>query len=189
MPDVAPPTPMASSAGNTGNTGNDGNPGSLMTSRKGLVAWLSAAVVIALLDQFTKQLVLDALKPGDSIPLAPFINLVLWFNRGAAFSILSDGAGWPRLLLIGIAIAAMLLIVWLLIRHRGEVLFCAGLTLVLGGAIGNLWDRVLHGHVVDFVLLHAGGYHWPAFNLADSAITVGAAMNIIAGFSQRHRTS
>ena len=189
MPDVAPPTPMASSAGNTGNTGNDGNPGSLMTSRKGLVAWLSAAVVIALLDQFTKQLVLDALKPGDSIPLAPFINLVLWFNRGAAFSILSDGAGWQRLLLIGIAIAAMLLIVWLLIRHRGEVLFCAGLTLVLGGAIGNLWDRVLHGHVVDFVLLHAGGYHWPAFNLADSAITVGAAMIIIDGCSQRHRTS
>jgi signal peptidase II len=189
MPDVAPPTPMASTAGNTGNTGSPGNPGGLMTSRKGLLVWLSAAVVIALLDQLTKQLVLDVLKPGDSIALAPFINLVLWFNRGAAFSILSDGAGWQRLLLIGIAIAAVLLIVWLLIRHRGEILFCAGLTLVLGGAIGNLWDRVLHGHVVDFVLLHAGGYHWPAFNLADSAITVGAAMIIIDGFSQRHRTS
>ena len=186
MPDVAPPTPLASSAGDTG---NPGSPGGLMNSRKGLVVWLSAAVVIALLDQLTKQLVLDALKPGDSIPVVPFVNLVLWFNRGAAFSFLAEGAGWQRLLLIGIAIVAVLVIVWLLARHRAEHLFCSGLTLVLGGAIGNLWDRVLHGHVVDFVLLHAGGYHWPAFNLADSAITVGAAMIIIDGFRQRHRTS
>ena len=153
-----------------------------MSSRKGLAVWLAAAILVAVLDQFTKQLVLDALKPGDSIPIAPFTNLVLWFNRGAAFSFL-----WQRLLLIGIAIVAVLVIVWLLARHRGEYLFCSGLMLVLGGAIGNLWDRVMHGHVVDFVLLHAGGYHWPAFNLADSAITVGAAMIIIDGFMNKRR--
>ena len=144
--------------------------------------WLVAALVLVLLDQLSKQWVLSVLQPGDAIPLMPFVSLVLWFNRGAAFSFLADGAGWQRFFLIAIACAASLLIVWLLRRHRGETLFCAGLALVLGGAVGNLWDRLLHGHVVDFVLLHAGGWHWPAFNLADSAITVGAAMIIIDGF-------
>ena len=161
-------------------------PGSLaVNASRGRVAlwlWLLAALVLALLDQLTKQWVLASLQPGDSIVIAPFISLVLWFNRGAAFSFLADGAGWQRGFLIGIAVAAALLIVWLLRRHRDETLFCTGLALVLGGAVGNLWDRLLHGHVVDFVLLHAGGWHWPAFNLADSAITVGAAMIIIDGF-------
>lgn len=155
---------------------------SLLTGRKGLALWLLAAAVVALLDQLTKQLVLRTLQPADSIVVAPFVKLVLWFNRGAAFSFLADGEGWQRLFLIGVALVAVVVIVWLLSRHRTELLFCAGLMLVLGGAIGNLWDRVLHGHVIDFVLLHAGGYHWPAFNLADSAITVGAAMIIIDGF-------
>lgn len=154
----------------------------LLTGRNGLALWLLAAAVVALLDQLTKQLVLRTLQPADSIVVAPFVNLVLWFNRGAAFSFLADGEGWQRLFLIGVALVAVVVIVWLLSRHRTELLFCAGLMLVLGGAIGNLWDRVLHGHVIDFVLLHAGGYHWPAFNLADSAITVGAAMIIIDGF-------
>lgn len=162
---------------------------SLLTGRKGLALWLLAAAVVALLDQLSKQLVLRALQPADSIAVAPFVNLVLWFNRGAAFSFLSDGAGWQRLFLIGVALVAVVVIVWLLARHRAELLFCAGLALVLGGAIGNLWDRVLHGHVIDFVLLHAGGYHWPAFNLADSAITVGAAMIIIDGFRHSHKSS
>ena len=150
--------------------------------RVALWPWLVAALVLVLLDQLSKQWVLSALQPGDAIPLMPFVSLVLWFNRGAAFSFLADGAGWQRFFLIAIAFAASLLIVWLLRRHRGETLFCAGLALVLGGAVGNLWDRLLHGHVVDFVLLHAGGWHWPAFNLADSAITIGAAMIIIDGF-------
>ena len=154
----------------------------LLTGRKGLALWLLAAAVVALLDQLTKQLVLRTLQPADSIVVAPFVKLVLWFNRGAAFSFLADGEGWQRLFLIGVALVAVVVIVWLLSRHRTELLFCAGLMLVLGGALGNLWDRVLHGHVIDFVLLHAGGYHWPAFNLADSAITVGAAMIIIDGF-------
>ena len=161
--------------------------GRLMTGRAALALWLGAAAVVALLDQVTKKLVMAALQPGDSIPIAPFTNLVLWFNQGAAFSFLADGTGWQRLLLIGIAVGAVVLIVWLLARHRAERLFCGGLALVLGGAIGNLWDRILHGHVVDFVLLHAGGYYWPAFNLADSAITIGAAVIIIDGFRQRHR--
>jgi signal peptidase II len=154
----------------------------LLTGRKGLALWLLAAAVVALLDQLTKQLVLRTMQPADSIVVAPFVKLVLWFNRGAAFSFLADGEGWQRLFLIGVALVAVVVIVWLLSRHRTELLFCAGLMLVLGGALGNLWDRVLHGHVIDFVLLHAGGYHWPAFNLADSAITVGAAMIIIDGF-------
>lgn len=157
-------------------------PAGLMAGRVGLALWLAVALVVAVLDQLTKQLVMGSLQPGDSIAVAPFVNLVLWFNRGAAFSFLADGAGWQRVFLIVIAAAAVVLIVWLLVRHGAERLFCASLALVLGGAVGNLWDRVLHGHVVDFVLLHAGAYHWPAFNLADSAITVGAAMIIIDGF-------
>jgi signal peptidase II len=150
--------------------------------RVALRGWLVLALVLALLDQLSKQWVLSALKPGEAIELLPFASLVLWFNRGAAFSFLADGAGWQRAFLIAIAVGAVVLIVWLLRRHRDETLFSAGLALVLGGAVGNLWDRLLHGHVVDFVLLHAGGWHWPAFNLADSAITVGAAMIIIDGF-------
>ncbi|MBM3346687.1 MAG: signal peptidase II [Betaproteobacteria bacterium] len=160
-----------------------------MTGRKGLVLWLLAAAGVALLDQLSKQLVLRALQPADSVAIAPFVNLVLWFNRGAAFSFLSDGTGWQRPFLIGIALVAAVIIVWLLARHRAELLFCAGLMLVLGGALGNMWDRILHGHVIDFVLLHAGGYQWPAFNLADSAITIGAAMIIIDGFRHMHKPS
>ena len=136
-------------------------------------------------DQATKALVQASLAPGERIPVIPFADLVLVFNTGAAFSFLAGAGGWQRGFFIVIAFAAIALIGWLLVRHAGERLFCAGLALILGGAIGNLWDRIQLGHVVDFVLLHAGGWHFPAFNVADSAITVGAALLILDGLLGR----
>src|SRR5213594_3742679 len=113
--------------------------------------------------------------------LAPFFNLVLAHNRGAAFSFLADAGGWQRALFIGIAVAATGAIVFLLAKHSSERLFSTGLALVLGGALGNLWDRIALGHVVDFLDFHAFGWHFWAFNLADSAITVGAGLLILDG--------
>lgn len=146
-----------------------------------LAPWLLVAAVVAVLDQTTKAIVQAALQPGARIPVAPFLDLVLVFNTGAAFSILAGAGGWQRAFFIAIALAAAVLIVHLLRRHPDERLFCAGLALILGGALGNLLDRIVLGHVVDFVLLHAYGWHWPAFNVADSAITVGAAALIWDG--------
>jgi signal peptidase II len=143
--------------------------------------WLAVAAVIVAADQATKALVQASLAPGERIQVIPFADLVLVFNTGAAFSFLAGAGGWQRGFFIVIAFAAIALIGWLLVRHAGERLFCAGLALILGGAIGNLWDRIALGHVVDFVLLHAGGWHFPAFNVADSAITVGAALLILDG--------
>jgi len=146
---------------------------------RGLAPWLLVAAVVAVLDQTTKAIVQAALQPGARIPVAPFLDLVLVFNTGAAFSILAGAGGWQRAFFIAIALAAAVLIVHLLRRHPDERLFCAGLALILGGALGNLWDRIVLGHVVDFVLLHAYGWHWPAFNVADSAITVGAVLLVL----------
>jgi signal peptidase II len=146
-----------------------------------LAPWLLVAVVVAVLDQTTKAVVQASLQPGTRIDVLPFLDLVLVFNTGAAFSFLAGAGGWQRGFFIAIALAATVLIVYLLRRHPQERLFCAGLALILGGALGNLWDRVALGHVVDFVLLHARGYHWPAFNVADSAITVGAGLLIWDG--------
>jgi signal peptidase II len=146
-----------------------------------LAPWLAVAAVIVAVDQATKALVQASLAPGERIQVIPFADLVLVFNTGAAFSFLAGAGGWQRGFFIVIALAAIALIGWLLVRHGGEHLFCAGLALILGGAIGNLWDRIVLGHVVDFVLLHAGGWHFPAFNVADSAITVGAALLILDG--------
>ena len=150
-----------------------------------LAPWLLVAAVVAVLDQTTKAVVQGALQPGARIEVLPFLDLVLVFNTGAAFSFLAGAGGWQRPFFIVIAVAAIALIGWLLLRHPGERLFCAGLALVLGGAIGNLWDRIQLGHVVDFVLLHAGGWHFPAFNVADSAITIGAGLLILDGLRGR----
>jgi signal peptidase II len=150
-----------------------------------LAPWLAAAGVIVAADQATKALVQASLVPGQRIPVMPFADLVLVFNTGAAFSFLAGAGGWQRGFFIAVALGAIALIGWLLARHGGERLFCAGLALILGGAIGNLWDRIQLGHVVDFVLLHAGGWHFPAFNVADSAITVGAGLLILDGFVGR----
>jgi signal peptidase II len=107
------------------------------------------------------------------------------FNKGAAFSFLSSAPGWQTLFFACIAVVASAVISFLIFRHAGKRLFCSGLALILGGALGNLYDRLVYGHVVDFLDFHAAGWHWPAFNVADSAISVGAAILIVESFLQR----
>jgi signal peptidase II len=141
-------------------------------------SWLAASAVVIVLDQLSKWLIQHSLVFGERLPLLPFFNLVLVYNPGAAFSFLSSASGWQRELFIGIGLAASALIVYLLRRHAGEPWFCFALALILGGALGNVIDRVAFGAVVDFLDVHAAGYHWPAFNLADSAITCGAVLLI-----------
>ena len=144
--------------------------------------WLSLAVIVA--DQATKRLILASFRPGEDLPLTSFASLVLAFNRGAAFSFLAGADGWQRWLFALIAVAACAVMAWLLWRG-GRALFCAGLALIIGGALGNLYDRMTLGHVVDFILLHYRGWYYPAFNVADSAITVGAAALILDAFRER----
>jgi signal peptidase II len=148
--------------------------------------WLAVAAVIVVADQLTKAAVLASFRPGDQLVLAPFASLVLAFNTGAAFSFLADADGWQRWLFSVIASAAAVFIVWLL-RRGGDRVYLAGLALILGGALGNLYDRLTIGTVVDFVLLHYRGWAWPAFNVADSAITIGAALLIFDSFRARRR--
>lgn len=148
-------------------------------SLKRMVPWLAIAAAIVVLDQVTKGAISASLRPGEVREIAPFFNLVLVHNRGAAFSFLSDAGGWQRGMFVGIAALAVAVIVVLLARHPGERLFCSGLALILGGALGNVWDRVMLGQVVDFLDFHAFGWHFWAFNVADSAISVGAALTIL----------
>jgi signal peptidase II len=141
-------------------------------------AWIAISASVVLLDQLSKYLVQRGMGYNESVRVTPFFDLVLVLNPGAAFSFLSSAAGWQRGLFIGIALVASVLIVYLLRKHAGERLFCFGLSLILGGALGNLIDRVWLGAVVDFLHFHLAQYYWPAFNLADSAITCGAAVLI-----------
>jgi signal peptidase II len=144
--------------------------------------WFLVSCAIVLADQFTKWIVLGRFAPGERLEVTAFFNLVLAFNKGAAFSFLAGAGGWQTPLLVAFALAAAVLVSVLLVRSPGRGLFCAGLALILGGALGNVIDRLRFGHVVDFLDLHAGGWHWPAFNVADSAITLGAALLILDGF-------
>lgn len=144
------------------------------------LAWyLVTAAAVVVLDFLSKRWVEGFLRPGEAIPVTPFFNLVLTHNPGAAFSFLAQASGWQRPFFIGITVAAAFFIIYLLRRHWQDTLFGMALSLILGGALGNLWDRVMLGHVVDFLDFHAAGWHWPAFNLADSAITVGAALVVL----------
>nr|WP_217345352.1 signal peptidase II [Noviherbaspirillum sp. L7-7A]MBV0879613.1 signal peptidase II [Noviherbaspirillum sp. L7-7A] len=145
----------------------------------GITPWLCIAALVVLLDQLTKIMITQMFSYGQSKPVTSFFNLVLAYNKGAAFSFLAAEGGWQRYLFSGIAIAAAAFIIYLLKRHAGQRLFCWALALVLGGAIGNLIDRIAYGHVIDFLDVHVAGWHWPAFNIADSAICIGAAMFII----------
>lgn len=140
--------------------------------------WLSALVIVV--DQLTKGLATAYLEPYHAVPVAPFLNLTLMYNPGAAFSFLSSASGWQRwfFVLIALGVSAVL-IVWLRRLDSGERWTAIALALVLGGALGNVWDRLWLGHVVDFIDLYVGEWHWPAFNVADAAITVGAAMLIL----------
>lgn len=143
---------------------------------------LGIAFVILALDLASKYWVESTLEFGQVIPLTSFFNLVLTYNPGAAFSFLSEQSGWQRWFLSGIAGSAALLIIYLLNRYRHERLFCLSLSLILGGALGNLYDRITLGHVVDFLDFYIGTYHWPAFNVADSAIFIGAVLMIYESF-------
>jgi signal peptidase II len=143
-----------------------------------LLPWLGIAFVIILADQFTKTLILGDFQLGDSHTVTSFFDIVRAHNTGAAFSFLNDASGWQRWFFIGLGFAASGFIVWMLRRHGEQRLFGWALALILGGAIGNVIDRLLHGYVVDFIQVHYGGWYFPAFNVADSAITVGAVLLI-----------
>ena len=154
--------------------------------------WLWLSLVVIVLDQATKHWMLASFRPGEDLPLTSFASLVLAFNRGAAFSFLAGETGWQRWLFTLIAIAACAVMAWLLARG-GRALFCAGLALIIGGALGNLYDRIALGHVVDFVLLHWRDWYYPAFNVADAGITIGAAALILDSFRRprdaRHKAA
>jgi signal peptidase II len=144
-----------------------------------LLPWLGIALAVILLDQFTKTLILGDFQLGDSRAVTAFFNVVRVHNTGAAFSFLAGAAGWQRWFFVGLGLAAAIFIVWMLRRHGGQRLFGWALALILGGAVGNVVDRLMHGYVVDFIQVHHRGWYFPSFNIADSAITVGAALLII----------
>ena len=144
------------------------------------LAWLALAAIIVGLDQWTKQLAVAQLDYGRPVEVLPVLNWTLQYNTGAAFSFRSDQAGWQRWFFSGIATTvSLVLVVWLARLPRAQWLLALSLALILGGALGNLFDRLLLGYVVDFVSVHYGGSYFPAFNVADSAITVGAACMIL----------
>jgi signal peptidase II len=147
--------------------------------------WFAAAAGVVLLDRLTKWLMLGWLQAGESYEVTPFFNLVVVYNRGAAFSFLANAPGWQTPFFAAVAIVAAAVVSWMLWRHATRTLLCSGLALILGGALGNLWDRLAWGAVADFLDFHAFGWHWPAFNVADSAITVGAAILIAEGFLRK----
>ena len=155
-----------------------------MASRKpqgtgGMLQWLGLAFILLLADQFTKVLILGYYHLGESTYVTSFFNIVRVHNSGAAFSFLAGGSGWQRWFFVGIAIIAVGFILYMLRSHAGQRLFAFALACILGGAVGNVIDRLLHGYVIDFLDFHLRGWHFPAFNVADSAITIGATCLIL----------
>jgi signal peptidase II len=149
--------------------------------RATLLPWLVLAAVVVMLDQLTKVLVVRAFALGERLAVIPgWFDLILVYNKGAAFSFLAWADGWQRWLFIGIGFAAIIFILYLLIAHGSQRLFGFALALILGGAIGNVIDRIIHGQVVDFLLVHwQDTWYFPAFNVADAALTVGAVLLIL----------
>ena len=144
-----------------------------------MLPWLGLALLILIADQFTKILILGYYQLGDATTVTSFFNVVRVHNSGAAFSFLASAGGWQRWFFTGIGIAAAIFIVWMLKSHPGQRLFSFALACILGGAIGNVIDRTLYGYVVDFLDFHYVGWHFPAFNIADSAISIGAVCLVI----------
>ncbi len=153
------------------------------TNARGL-RWLAVSAAVVVADYATKAAMVGAFHPGEERPYTSFFSLILTFNSGAAFSLFADADGWQRWFFAAVAVAAAALITWLL-KRGGSAMYCLGLALILGGALGNLWDRLTIGRVVDFLLFHYERWSWPAFNVADSAISIGAALLIIDSFRQR----
>ena len=156
------------------------------SDKASLGLWLGLALVILLADQFTKVLIVGSFQWGDSQAVTSFFNLVRVHNSGAAFSFLANAGGWQRWFFTGIGVIATVFIVYLLRSHPQQTLFCFALSLVLGGAVGNVIDRLLYGHVIDFLDFHWDWLapvffegHFPAFNIADSAISVGTVCLIV----------
>jgi len=145
------------------------------SSSGGMLHWLGLAFILLIADQFTKVLILGYYQLGDSTHVTSFFNIVRAHNSGAAFSFLAGASGWQRWFFTAIGVVAALFILWMLKSHAGQKLFSFALACILGGAIGNVIDRLLHGYVIDFLDFHLRGWHFPAFNIADSAITLGAA--------------
>lgn len=150
-----------------------------MPNKRSLTPWLLLSTLVIVLDQITKIIISRMLHYGDSHPILAHFNLVLAYNKGAAFSFLSQANGWQRYFFIGLGITAALFILYQLAQHSAQKLFCFALSMIMGGALGNVIDRILHGHVIDFLDFYIGQWHFPAFNLADSAITLGAALLIL----------
>ncbi len=144
-------------------------------SKNSLAPWLLLATIVVIVDQLTKILVLKRFKFAERLNvISDFFDLTLVFNKGAAFSFLANAGGWQRWFFVAIAVVAIFFLLYLLAKHGGQTLFAFGVSLILGGAIGNVIDRILHGQVTDFLLFYWHPYYFPAFNVADAAITVGA---------------
>ena len=155
-------------------------PTSTMNKRTGSLSWLWLTAVVIALDLGTKDIADTTLNYGDPHSILPVLDMTLLYNTGAAFSFLAQAAGWQRWLFVLIAIAvSIMLTVWLKRTDKAQWWLGMGLALILGGAIGNLYDRIVQGYVVDFISVHYNAYYFPAFNLADTAITIGAALLII----------
>ena len=147
--------------------------------RTSIWPWLGWALLILVADQVTKMLIVGSYRLGDFTTITSFFNIVRAHNTGAAFSFLAQAGGWQRWLFTGFGVLAALLIVWQLRAHPGQKLFSFALASILGGAIGNVIDRMVYGYVVDFLDFHAAGWHFPAFNVADAGITIGAVLLIV----------
>lgn len=144
-----------------------------------MLPWLGLSLLLLIADQFTKVMVLGYFRLGDSLRVTGFFNLVRVHNEGAAFSFLADADGWQRWFFTAIGLAAAVFIVWMLKSHPGQRLFAFAMACILAGAIGNVIDRLVHGYVIDFLQFHYAGWYFPSFNIADSAITIGAASMIL----------
>jgi signal peptidase II len=141
--------------------------------------WLGIAALVLIADQFSKVLIVSTYQLGEGFSVSSFFNIVRVHNHGAAFSFLASEGGWQRWFFTGLGVVATVVMVWLLKKHAEQKLFCFAIACIMGGAVGNVADRVLYGYVVDFLDFYYAGIHFPAFNVADSGITLGAALLIL----------
>lgn len=148
-------------------------------NRQAFLLWLGLSSFLLILDQLTKVIAKNSLFEGVSQPVTSFLNWTLVYNSGAAFSFLAQAGGWQRWFFTGVGIIAALIMIWLIRKNSHQTIFSLALSLVLSGAIGNVIDRIIYGAVVDFVDVYYMGWHWPAFNIADSAITIGVILLIV----------